>query len=420
MTSAPPDPGAFRRFLYPPDDERMLGLRGLDAYAYREAAKQDGFTGELIRGWQPLYPSEFQGVTNDGSLIDGLFNLGPAAPGEEAPTAAMVDAATAALALLTPEQRARFSYPVDAAEWQSWANPEFMQHDTGLRLEFLDQGTRDAILALVDASLSARGAELVRTAMRINGFLGDIVELPGIMNEFSYNAALYGTPSLTEPWGWQLFGHHVAVNCLVVGSQLVVSPVFLGAEPDRIDTDSGGGVAVFDGRIARARDLLRALSPEQRARAVVYDAMVDPGMPPGRIHPGDERHLAGAFQDNRVIPYEGVRVAELDPTARDAARALAAEFVNLLPAGPAAARMREIEQHFDDTWFSWIGGTGDDDVFYLRLQSPVIVLELDHHCGVFLNNTEPAPFHIHTVVRTPNGNDYGRALVRQSERNGAP
>src|SRR3712207_7560878 len=37
----------------------------------------------------------------------------------------------------------------------------------------------------------------------------------------------------------------------------------------------------------------------------------DPAMPPGRVHPGDERHLAGAFQDNRVIPVEGVRVAEL-------------------------------------------------------------------------------------------------------------
>ena len=67
--------------------------------------------------------------------------------------------------------------------------------------------------------------------MRINGFLGDIVELPQLMNEFSYNFALYGVPSIIEPWGWQLFGHHVALNVLVVGTQLVVSPVFLGAKP---------------------------------------------------------------------------------------------------------------------------------------------------------------------------------------------
>jgi hypothetical protein len=31
---------------------------------------------------------------------------------------------------------------------------------------------------------------------------------------------------------------------------------------------------------------------------------------------------------------------------------------------------------------------------------------------VFLTNTEPAKFHVHTIVRTPNGNDYGRDLLR--------
>jgi hypothetical protein len=43
----------------------------------------------------------------------------------------------------------------------------------------------------------------------------------------------------------------------------------------------------------------------------------------------------------------------------------------------------------------------------------VIIAELDHHCGVFLNYDTPQPFHIHTVLRTPHGNDYGRSYVRQ-------
>ena len=53
------------------------------------------------------------------------------------------------------------------------------------------------------------------------------------MNEYSYNFALYGEPSETASWGWQLFGHHVALNVLVAGTQPVVAPVFLGAEPAR-------------------------------------------------------------------------------------------------------------------------------------------------------------------------------------------
>src|SRR3712207_7822052 len=44
--------------------------------------------------------------------------------------------------------------------------------------------------------------------------------------------------SLRAPWGWQLFGHHCAVNCLVIEGRMVVSPVFLGAEPDEIDARS--------------------------------------------------------------------------------------------------------------------------------------------------------------------------------------
>jgi hypothetical protein len=53
------------------------------------------------------------------------------------------------------------------------------------------------------------------------------------------------------------------------------------------------------------------------------------------------------------------------------------------------------------------------DPFYYRIHSPVILIELDHHRGVFLANEEPTPFHVHTVVRTPNGNDYGRGFLRQ-------
>ena len=57
--------------------------------------------------------------------------------------------------------------------------------------------------------------------MLINGFLGEVVGLATMLNEFSYNIALYGEPDLQAPWGWQLYGHHCAVNCLVVEGRMV-------------------------------------------------------------------------------------------------------------------------------------------------------------------------------------------------------
>ena len=43
----------------------------------------------------------------------------------------------------------------------------------------------------------------------------------------------------------------------------------------------------------------------------------------------------------------------------------------------------------------------------------MILIEFDHLPGVALDNDEPSRNHIHTVVRTPNGNDYGKDLLRQ-------
>ncbi|KUN88156.1 DUF3500 domain-containing protein [Streptomyces griseoruber] len=402
----------YRQYLYPSNSPRLASIRGLDAYAYRETAKAAPFTGELIRGWKPLQHAEFRGVTEDGTLRPGVHAWEPAHPGEEAPVADMVAAARDLLAALDEDTRAKLLHPVDAVEWQTWANPEFLQFDTGLRLEFQPPEVRQKALALVEASLSSDGFRLVHDMMLINGFLGEVVGLQSILNEFSYNFALYGNPDPTAPWGWQLYGHHCAVNCLVVEGRMVVSPAFLGAEPNEIDDGPRAGTVALTDRIRLGTDLMAALPQDQRATATVYEHMVDPAMPPGRIHPGDERHLAGAFQDNRVIPVEGLRAADMPERAREILLGIAESFVSLLPDGPRAARMREIRDHLDETWFSWIGGHEAGDVFYYRLQSPVLIAELDHHCGVFLDYDTPKPFHIHTVLRTPHGNDYGRAYVR--------
>jgi Protein of unknown function (DUF3500) len=43
----------------------------------------------------------------------------------------------------------------------------------------------------------------------------------------------------------------------------------------------------------------------------------------------------------------------------------------------------------------------------------VILVEFDHQSGIMYDNDTPSRDHIHTVVRTPNGNDYGKDLLRQ-------
>jgi hypothetical protein len=88
-----------------------------------------------------------------------------------------------------------------------------------------------------------------------------------------------------------------------------------------------------------------------------------------------------------------------------------------MDAGHAKVKMSEVEKHLDRTYFAWIGGAADDSVFYYRVHSPVILIEFDHQRPVgirhLVKETGPMKEHVHVVIRTPNGNDYGKDLLRQ-------
>jgi hypothetical protein len=94
-----------------------------------------------------------------------------------------------------------------------------------------------------------------------------------------------------------------------------------------------------------ARPCRRSSCPE----AVVYAQMVDSAMPPVRVHAGDERRLGGAFQVNRVVPFEGISVRDLASRARRLVVEIAEQFVLPLPRGPRAARLREFTDALYET-----------------------------------------------------------------------
>ena len=79
--------------------------------------------------------------------------------------------------------------------------------------------------------------------------------------------------------------------------------------------------------------------------------------------------------------------------------------------------MADVRAHLGRTYFAWIGPTDANSVFYYRIHSPVILIEFDHQRPVgtrhLLDPSRPTRQHIHAVVRTPNGNDYGKDLLRQ-------
>jgi len=400
---------SFRNHLLPLDAPKIAGSRELDAYEYVERHRQWPPFARAFADWTERFETglPFRGVTSDGQVRTGLYDLQP----EAAPTTAMVDTACALVGTLNEAQRRAVQHPLNSRVWRAWMNPEFYLNRFGLRLDEVDEPVRAAVLELLRASFSEQGFTKIRHAMWTNAFLGELTNKPLVFGEFSYNINLFGEPSTTRPWGWSLYGHHVAVSVLVVGEQMVVSPLFLGAEPNLIDEGPHRGVQLFQEQDLLALELLRGLPAGVRDKAVLFDDKLDPAIPEGRVVFGDECHLAGMFQDNRIIPYEGVSAADFPDRSRRQLLNLAALFVDHLPKGPLRAQLDRIHAHIDATWFCWIGGTGDEDPFYFRIQSPVFLAEYDHHAGIVLTNQKPAKFHTHTIVRTPNGNDYGTALV---------
>ena len=158
--------------------------------------------------------------------------------------------------------------------------------------------------------------------------------------------------------------------------------------------------------------LVRSLSVAQQRKVIIHPTTVPGGLPPGRHQGADGLMLAASFKDNVVIPYEGIAGAELDALQRRHLIDLTECYLATLPEGPMRVHMQDVERHLAQTHFCWSGGIDEESAFYYRIQSPVVMIEFDHQKGVLLTNEVPLRFHTHTIVRTPNGNDYGMDLLR--------
>ena len=349
----------------------------------------------------------FHGVTTDGTLRPGLRTLG--APHVD--TRPIADAALAFLQALPPAQRQRAMFPLDATEWRMWINVHMNHFRHGVMLEDLAPPVRTLALDVLRATLSTRGYDQARAIMRVNELLADLTGDHEAFGEWPYFVSIFGTPG-GEPWGWQIDGHHLCINAMVFDGRIVMTPTFMGAEPRRIRLGRLAGTSLFDPEERRGLDLIRAFDAAQRQQAIIYPSIHPDDIPVHLQNLFDGRMQAGAFHDNLVAPYQGLAGFGMTDAQRRLLLELAATYVGWTGPGHAGVKLAEVGSHLDETWFSWYGGYDDESPFYYRVHSPMLLIEFDHHPGVALDNEVPTRHHVHTVVRTPNGGDYGADLLR--------
>jgi len=342
----------------------------------------------------------FKGITTNGSVAPNLFSIRSTGVSTEP----VRTAAAAFLKSLDEPQRRRTLFAANDPEWRKWANQHIYYRD-GISFEEMNATQRDAAFRMLEASLSAKGLKLTRDIMRLNETLGELngnnfVEY----GEFKYWITVMGEPSAREPWGWQIDGHHLNLNYFVLGDQVVMTPAFWGSEPTVAKSGKYAGTSILTDEQGRGLQLMRALTPEQRTQATV------------QVSKTGNNIMTQAFSDNVVLDYAGVKVSSFTPAQKKQLLDLVTLYVGNLRDGHAKVQMSEIERHLDTTHFAWVGGTDDTSVYYYRVHSPVILIEFDHQTPVNLRHLYPGgqPYreHIHSVVRTPNGNDYGKDLLR--------
>ena len=144
----------------------------------------------------------------------------------------------------------------------------------------------------------------------------ELTSSPTEFGEWLYFVSIFSTPSADQPWGWQLDGHHLNINCLVLGEDMVLTPTFMGSEPCRVTSGPLAGSRSSGPSCRPGSTSIRSLDAPQRDKAVLYPSILPGTLPPHLEHWVDGRTKAGAFKDNAVLAYQGIRGEELSDAQR--------------------------------------------------------------------------------------------------------
>ena len=134
----------FRQHLPDLNTPRFQISKEQSPYEYSEAFQKNHvppWLYNLTETWKKLLEEPYKGVTADGEspkrklserhrltgsktgkIIPGLFQI----QDEGVPIEKIVKAVNSVLTQLTTDQKRKVSYPLNAKEWRTWSNPEFL------------------------------------------------------------------------------------------------------------------------------------------------------------------------------------------------------------------------------------------------------------------------------------------------------
>lgn len=304
-----------------------------------------------------------------------------------------------ALQPFTPELREQWSYRAGAA---------FRRQ--GLRTGDMSDEQRRLMHQLIRCGLSTQGYQKTAGIMQLDDEVraraGQIVMFDGQgpveMGQEWFWLTLFGRPAAggSAPWGFQLEGHHLALNFTVVGGRVAGTPAFWGAWPATVEAGPRAGYSALAGEERGGFDLLGALDDAQRSRAIISARL-----PPG-IFTSPERKAS-------LETFEGLPAGALSPGQQALLWRLLGEYVGNFAPAIADEWLGDIRADgLDRLHFAWMGPVERGQPVYYRIHGPSVLIEFDHAINITSKALEPDPNHIHTIVRRP-GSDLGEDFLAQ-------
>jgi hypothetical protein len=287
-------------------------------------------------------------------------------------------------------QRAELCLPFPGKERRTWFYWPAARR--GLALGALDGAGRKRVDAVLTAMMTTPALAKVMTIIGLEVVLADLEGEGALRRRRSdglprdpsaYNTTIFGNPANDAAWGVRFEGHHVSLHTTVVDGQVAPTPIFLGANPARVEHHGRIVLRPLAEEEDIARALLAALPDAARRRAVIDDTA--PSDIVTTNAPQVDHDLSG-----------GVALADL----RGEAAALAAVLVAL---HADRSRVAPGRTDHDDLHFAWAGDHEIGRPHYYRIHGARFLVEYD--------NTQNDANHAHSVWRDPEG-DFGEDLLR--------
>jgi len=312
--------------------------------------------------------------------------------------ATMAKAAATFVDSLSPEQKAKATFPFEGEERLRWHFiPNEMFPRKGLMIKDMTETQRRLAHDLLRSGLSARGYMKVTSIIELEDIL-KAIETGGKMarNKEEYLFSIFGTPAAKGSWGWRVEGHHISIRYAIVDGAMTAkvssSPMFLGSNPAEVRDGDKKGLRVLAGEEDAGRALIMALPAELQNQAII-----------NAVAPTDI--LTANKNDITPLADQGVTFAALPARQQTLLTQLIEVYASNMETDVAAERMARIKAAgMDQVRFAWSGETEKGKKHYYMVQGPTFLIEYD--------NTQNNGNHIHSVWRDFNG-DFGRDILRE-------